>query len=33
MAVKVFALSVDEQPAQAKVAYCSRCGKALGTIL
>jgi ATP-dependent Clp protease ATP-binding subunit ClpA len=33
MAVKVFELSVDEQPAQAKVAYCSRCGTALGTIL
>ena len=33
MAVKVFELSVDDQPAQAKVAYCSRCGAALGTIL
>ena len=33
MAVKVFELSVDEQPAQAKVAYCGRCGTALGTIL
>jgi ATP-dependent Clp protease ATP-binding subunit ClpC len=33
MAVKVFELSVDDQPAQAKVAYCSRCGTALGTIL
>ena len=33
MAVKVLELTVDEQPAQAKVAYCSRCGTALGTIL
>src|SRR5688572_4049009 len=33
MAVKVFELIVDEQPAQAKVAYCGRCGAALGTIL
>jgi ATP-dependent Clp protease ATP-binding subunit ClpC len=33
MAVKVFELSVDDQPAQAKVAYCGRCGTALGTIL
>jgi ATP-dependent Clp protease ATP-binding subunit ClpC len=33
MAVKVFELSVDDQPAQAKVAYCGRCGAALGTIL
>jgi ATP-dependent Clp protease ATP-binding subunit ClpC len=33
MAVKVFELAVDDQPAQAKVAYCSRCGTALGTIL
>jgi ATP-dependent Clp protease ATP-binding subunit ClpC len=33
MAVKVFDLRVDEQPAHAKVAYCSRCGAALGTIL
>jgi ATP-dependent Clp protease ATP-binding subunit ClpA len=33
MAVKILDLIVDEQPAQAKVAYCSRCGTALGTIL
>jgi ATP-dependent Clp protease ATP-binding subunit ClpA len=33
LAVKVFDLTVDDQPAQAKVAYCSRCGTALGTIL
>jgi ATP-dependent Clp protease ATP-binding subunit ClpC len=33
MAVKVFELAVDDQPAQAKVAYCGRCGTALGTIL
>jgi ATP-dependent Clp protease ATP-binding subunit ClpA len=33
MAVKVFELVVDDQPAQAKVAYCGRCGTALGTIL
>ncbi len=32
MAVKVFELSIDDQPAQAKVAYCGRCGTALGTI-
>jgi ATP-dependent Clp protease ATP-binding subunit ClpC len=33
MTVKVLELTVDEQPAQVKVAYCSRCGTALGTIL
>jgi ATP-dependent Clp protease ATP-binding subunit ClpC len=33
MAVRVLELSVDEQPAQVKVAYCSRCGTALGTTL
>jgi ATP-dependent Clp protease ATP-binding subunit ClpA len=33
MAVKVLDLTVDEQPAQVKVAYCSRCGTALGAIL
>jgi ATP-dependent Clp protease ATP-binding subunit ClpC len=33
MAVKVLELTVDEQPAQVKVAYCSRCGTALGTTL
>ena len=32
MTTKVLELSVDEQPAQVKVAYCSRCGTALGTI-
>jgi ATP-dependent Clp protease ATP-binding subunit ClpA len=33
LAIKVFQLTVDDQPAQAKVTYCSRCGTALGTIL
>ena len=33
MTVKVLELSVDEQPALVKVAYCGRCGTALGTIL
>jgi ATP-dependent Clp protease ATP-binding subunit ClpC len=33
MAARVLELSVDEQPARVKVAYCSRCGTALGTIL
>jgi ATP-dependent Clp protease ATP-binding subunit ClpC len=33
LAIKVFELTVDDQPAQAKVTYCSRCGTALGTIL
>jgi ATP-dependent Clp protease ATP-binding subunit ClpA len=33
MAVKVLQLTVDEQPAQVRVAYCSRCGTALGTTL
>jgi len=33
MTARVLELSVDEQPARVKVAYCSRCGTALGTIL
>jgi ATP-dependent Clp protease ATP-binding subunit ClpA len=33
MTVKVLELTVDEQPTQVKVAYCSRCGTAIGTIL
>jgi ATP-dependent Clp protease ATP-binding subunit ClpA len=33
LAIKVFQLTVDDQPAQAKVTYCSRCGTALGTSL
>jgi len=33
MTVKILEISVDEQRAQVKVAYCSRCGTALGTIL
>jgi ATP-dependent Clp protease ATP-binding subunit ClpC len=33
MAVRVLELTVDERPAQVKVAYCSRCGIALGTTL
>lgn len=33
MTVKVLEVTVDEQAAQVKVAYCSRCGTALGTSL
>jgi ATP-dependent Clp protease ATP-binding subunit ClpC len=33
MTVKVLEVTVDEQTAQVKVAYCSRCGTALGAIL
>jgi ATP-dependent Clp protease ATP-binding subunit ClpC len=33
MTVKVLEVTVDEQPAQVKVAYCRRCGTALGTVL
>jgi ATP-dependent Clp protease ATP-binding subunit ClpC len=33
MTVKILELSIDEQAAQVKVAYCSRCGTALGTVL
>jgi ATP-dependent Clp protease ATP-binding subunit ClpC len=33
MTVKVLEVTIDEQAAQVKVAYCSRCGTALGTSL
>ena len=33
MTVKVLEVTVDEQAAQVKVAYCRRCGTALGTML
>jgi ATP-dependent Clp protease ATP-binding subunit ClpC len=33
MTVKVLEVTIDEQAAQVKVGYCSRCGTALGTSL
>jgi ATP-dependent Clp protease ATP-binding subunit ClpC len=32
MTVKVLDVAVPEEPARVKIAYCSRCGSALGTI-
>jgi ATP-dependent Clp protease ATP-binding subunit ClpC len=33
LAVRALEVTVDDQPAEVKIAYCGRCGAALGTIL
>jgi ATP-dependent Clp protease ATP-binding subunit ClpC len=33
MAVRSVTVTVDDEPAEVKIAYCSRCGAALGTVL
>src|SRR3990170_3230636 len=33
LAAKVIEITLDEEPARVKIAYCSRCGTALGTML